>query len=240
MISDDSPLKKLPDALDPKQTLFLDGIRHAAEFAHFAYQRLKDRLTELALRSREGHSGGNFTEPFLDAWSVVDAIDRLRSLVKLAPGFDHTSASFSSQFLAQTQSIRLLRNVADHIAQRADQIVARKGTALGMLSWVTVKSEEHFMSCTIRPGTLRTSRTPVINPIEKSIVLPTGLVTLSAGEHSADLTEAMDWAYRMIKSIEITLEKWLNENGLSHAPTAADMLAVCEFVHVPSHEPPSA
>lgn len=239
MIAADSPLRRLPEALDPKLTLFLDGIRHAAEFAHFAYQRLISRLTQLALNSREGNSRGGFTEPFLDAWSVVDAIDRLRSLLNLAPGFDRTAASFSFQFLEETQSIRSLRNVADHIGQRADYVISKQGTALGILSWVTVRTEKHFMSCTIRPGTLRASRTPVINPIDKSIVLPTGLVTLSAGEHSADLTEVMEWTSRIVKSIEITLDAWFKENGLPHADTASDMLAVMDFVYAPDQTPPS-
>ena len=38
MLSDDSPLRRVPAVLEQKQALFIDGIRHAVEIMELAYR----------------------------------------------------------------------------------------------------------------------------------------------------------------------------------------------------------
>jgi hypothetical protein len=68
----------LPLELDATQALFLDGIRHAHELATLSYQRLAKRLQGIALQQAAGGPVEDVTEPFLYAWALVDAVDRLR------------------------------------------------------------------------------------------------------------------------------------------------------------------
>ena len=49
MLNKDSILRQVPVAINPKQALFIDGIRHAVEIIDLAYGRLRDTLTRTAL-----------------------------------------------------------------------------------------------------------------------------------------------------------------------------------------------
>jgi hypothetical protein len=86
MIDFNSPLRRLPPQLDRKQALFFDGIRHSVEIVHLAYSRLQHTLTNFALNYEVTPlPSETFTSAFLDAWAVVDGIDRFRAFWKLMP-----------------------------------------------------------------------------------------------------------------------------------------------------------
>ncbi len=139
MLSDDSILRRIPAALEPKQALFVDGIRHAVEIMELAYGRLKETLTNIALdppTSADLRKVG--PHAFLDAWAMVDAVDRFRMLYQQMPGIKFGPPVPGIEPLKTvTQPFRDLRNVADHLSQRADFVVARGGAALGTLTWLT-------------------------------------------------------------------------------------------------------
>lgn len=226
MISRDSILRRLPARLDPRQALFLDGIRHAGEIAGLAYPRLKATLTEIAVNEHDS-TEHLYTSAFLDAWSLVDVIDRFRALWALLPVTSRQAPPPGIQTFSElAQPIRDLRNVADHLAQRADYVVARKGTALGVLSWFTATdiTKLEGVVCTIVPGTLRSRSTPALNPAGRSIEVPTGLVHLSAGEHTANLSEILPYMGARIKDLEAGVEQSLSEQEASTQQTGADLL----------------
>lgn len=225
MIETDSILRNLPSTIDRKQALFLDGIRHAADIATLAYKRLQATLTKIATENSEEESIADlYTSAFLDAWSLVDVIDRFRALWLLLPGISNDKNE-KKLFNEITKSIRNLRNVSDHLAQRADYIVAKKGTALGSLSWFTSISNDGKTGfiCTIVPGTVQKGSTKSINPAGRLIELPTGLVTLSAGEYQACISDVLPEMEGRIKSIEVGLVAALG-NSNTCPKAGADLL----------------
>lgn len=238
MIGPDSPLRRLPPQLDRTQALFFDGIRHAAEFIHFAHERLRADLTRLALSQYSGSTRGSFTQPFLDAWSIVDSVDRFRSLVALLPGIQGIPTPGSPSFAEFTQPIRDLRNVGDHLAQRADYVVARNGTALGILSWFTLVDSSKGRACTILPGTLRSGTAPFVNPAGRRIRPPTDLIELSAGEYWASLSLTVTAVRTMVTELERGLDEWLQEEGLTNSHSGSDILVVADLAF--RDEPPPA
>jgi hypothetical protein len=125
-----------------------------------------------------------------------------------------------------------LKNVADHIADRVDYVLARKGSALGTLSWFTGLEESRGLACTSVPGTLATGTIPLPNPVGKPITAPTDLVTLTAGEHTGSLSDAIKEVRRMVSGIEESVGLWLREKGLDGQHAGADVLvaATIEFV----------
>lgn len=231
MFADGSPLRRLPAGLDRKQALFLDGIRHATELADLAYERLVTTLTELAKSQFEGKpKTTTFTAPFLDAWAIVDSIDRLRGLVRLLPGAAAiTRTDGQPGFHAQTETIRKLRNVSDHLAQRADYVVTCNSTALGVLSWVTLLNERSYLACLILPGMIANSSAPLPNLLYRTLIGPTDFITLAAGEHSACLSDAMNEMHRVVGNIENSLGKWIQDNGFETKHAPHDMLVVAEI-----------
>lgn len=228
MIDRDSILRRLPANLDRRQVLFLDGIRHAAEIASFAHRRLQATLTQLAVGEHEGAKADNlYTSAFLDAWSLVDVIDRFRTLWKLLP-YSTPAAPLpgTKSFAEITQSIRDLRNVSDHLGQRADYVVAQKGTALGVLSWFTALRPDGLegVICTLVPGTLQSGSAHAVNPAGRMIELPTGLIHLAAGEHKACLSEALPEMAVRVADLEAALQRGINDLDAKPSQAGADLL----------------
>lgn len=86
IISDDSILRQLPPELDRRQVLFLDGVRHTGEIADLAYERLKSTLTQIAIQELSlDELRPFFTSACLDAWALINVIDRFRALWSLMP-----------------------------------------------------------------------------------------------------------------------------------------------------------
>ena len=230
MISRDSVLRHLPGELNRKQALYIDGIRHAAEIVGFAHERLQRTLTTLALEDCEGTIADNLnTSAFLDAWAIVDAVDRFRTLWQLIP---HTEAPLGRRSFAEIATpIRKLRNVADHLAQRVDYVVAHNGSALGVLSWLTVLSEEplEVLSCNIVPGTLQSTTTRVIKPMGKTIETPSDHITLAAGEYEACLSEVLPEIESRIRELERSISNELTALGLDGTHAGADLILKVKF-----------
>ena len=88
---------------------------------------------------------------------MVDAIDRFRMLYLQMPGISFPPPKAGVETLQEALTpFRDLRNVADHLAQRADFVVSRGGAALGTLSWLTGFKIDPITAwyCTLRPGTV--------------------------------------------------------------------------------------
>lgn len=232
LFSSDSPFLHLPFRLDGKQKLFLDGMRHSAELADFAYDRLAATLATLAQNARVQQTRGEFTAAFLDAWAVVDGIDRFRTLLKLMPNLTLLPpADGKRTFEERMQVIRGLRNVADHLAQRADYVVAQRGTALGILSWLMPLSEDgtRGRTCVIVPGTLPEYSQPFVQPVGRTIERPCGQIHLKAGEHSASLSEAVRDTRQMVGHMEAALARTLAASMQSLESFGSDVMITFDF-----------
>ena len=207
MIALNSPLLRLPAGLDRKQGLFFDGMRHAAEVAELSYSRLRGVLTAIALdEPTRPVESTTRVAAFLDAWAFVDAVDRYRQLDLLLPNAKpREERDGLEDFLQATKQIRDVRNVADHLASRADHVVAQKGTALGELRWLTLRSEKEGLSCALIPGRMQDATIGIVNPAGVQIELPTDLIELKAGEHVAGLSNTYRALLRRVRTLEEAL-----------------------------------
>lgn len=202
MLSDSSPFLNLPTALDPKQAVFLDGMRHAIEISDLSYRRLCHELTELAVKQSDGFESSKFTHIFLDAWAFIDAVDRFRLLWEMQPNPECIPKEYSRDAVrSRMQSIRDVRNVSAHIAQKIDQIVALNSSVLGSINWVTLFSQDPLKIKTyfIRPGVMSGSvKGQFAMPSGKvDFIEGSGCVSLAVGKHQVSLSDA----YRTLCSI---------------------------------------
>lgn len=228
MIKRDSILRHLPLELDRKQALFLDGIRHSAEIAHLAYERLRVLLTKIASDDNSEHErAGLYTAAFLDAWAIVDSIHRFQDLYRLFPEARIIEADPSDQKDREVlQRVRDVRNVTDHLGQRMDYVLSRKSSAMGILSWCTIVRPEYGVGiiCSIIPGTIGCQSGPIVNPCGKSVELPSGMVSITAGEYTADLSEAIKILGHRVSEIENQMEIFVDANNLEGSQAGADLL----------------
>lgn len=195
MFSNESPFLNIPQALDTRQALYIDGLRHAAQIADLAYRRLCSGLTQYVLSYCRGEKQGEFTYLYLDAWAFIDATDRFRSLWKMQPGTESMPSRFAPATVQEKlEGIRQLRNVSAHIAQKIDQIVSLKSSVLGSLSWVTAVSQTPLVlkTCFVRPGVMpSTVSDQLAMPAGRvDLVNDSGWITMNAGKHKVVLSEA--------------------------------------------------
>ena len=235
MLSENSILTRLPQNLDRKQAIFLDGIRHAAEFASLAYERLAQSLTLVATtdiaKERRSHC---YTSIFIDAWAIVDAFDRFRLLDKQFPGSGARVKLPNAEIRKLVDTARKLRNVADHLAGCVDLVVSKKGTALGVLTWVTLSNAdgESGAMCALVPGGVPDGEIAMVNAADEAARYPTDLIHLTAGGRRLSLSKLVAHMAKCIESIEQQLEMQLPHNSEKLA-RATDMLVKFKFELVP-------
>lgn len=226
MISSNSSLRHLPTYLESRQALVIDGLRHAAEIANLSYRRLQQTLTQIVKMPGENETL-LYTAAFLDAWAFVDAIDRFRSLWMLLPKeMGKPDEDVDQSFARQTQVIRNLRNVADHLSTRIDYVVSRESTALGILQWVTLTQPEKFEAvlCILVPGgAKKRTISHIIPEAGETIEGPSGFIRLSAGEYEANLSAVMPQLQMRVRELEEEMSQHLQTLKSGDSP-GADVL----------------
>ncbi|WP_432745945.1 hypothetical protein ABXJ76_08300 [Methylobacter sp. G7] len=227
MLNEDSILRRVPAAINPKQALFIDGIRHAVEIIDLAYGRLRDTLTRAALQPPSSSEVPDMSsQAFLDAWAMVDAIDRFRMLYLQMPGISFSPPKPGVVTLEEAlKPFRDLRNVADHLAQRADFVVSRGSAALGTLSWLTGFKIDPITAwyCTLRPGTVHAQPEFRKELFVSTLDWPTDGITLVAGGYEGNLSSVRPHIELRVKHLEEQLKNAFDKLNLADSPTASDV-----------------
>ena len=163
----------------------------------------------------------------LIAWSFVDAIDRFRTLYTQMPGIRFGAAKIGIPSLREvTQNFRNLRNVADHLAQRADLVVSRNGAALGELNWLTGAQLQQGViawHCTLRPGTLQSAPPAQTAPIVSTLDWPTDSIRLSAGGYEGNLSVVRAHIAVRIRHLEAELQRVFQQPTQAQVPVFNDI-----------------
>ena len=223
MLSPFSPFRNIPFCLDPRQAFFLDGMRHAIEIADLSFKRLSKELEHISILSRkEGLPNETFAKFFLDAWAFVDALYRFIGLWKLQPASSSLPNQYSSYKIAEKfKSITNVRNVSDHLAQKADQVLASKTTALGVLTWITILDYQPltFGTFLIAPGIIAPTMKEKLETLtgETNVTSRVINIQLRAGPHKANLSEAYHFLEELVSFAERSLSENLSKYG--HPPS---------------------
>lgn len=230
LLGKNSALKQIPVNIEPKQAFFLDGIRHAIEIMDVAYGRLRVTLTQLALYPPASNELSDISaHAFLDAWSFVDALDRFRMLYTQMPGMKHRAATTHIPSLnEETQKFRKIRNIADHLATRADFVISKKGAALGELSWLTgaqLEPEVIAWHCTLRPGTLRSIPPMQTDSVVSTLDWPTDSIRLSAGGYEGNLSAVRAHIAIRIRHLEAQLQHAFQQPTQMHVGVISDVFS---------------
>lgn len=240
MLTQDSILRRIPASLNPKQAFFIDGIRHAVEIMELAYHRLRETLTQVALTpptSAEVSKLG--PQVFLDAWAMIDAVDRFRMLYQQMPGMTPVSSEGVVPLKEVIEPFRKVRNISDHLAHTADRVLSYDGAALGSLTWCTgfEIAPAKLWFCTLRPGTIRTEPKFRREPVITTIDWPTDRICLTAGGYEANLSAIRPHIELRIKHFEHQIMSQLKKNDLLNAPAANDVLLRQAYQLAPSQFP---
>lgn len=232
-IPKDSPLKRIPENTKPKEALFLDGLNHAAEIVMLAFPRLLKSLASVTIDFEA--SPALITSCYLDAWTCVDAIDRFRLLIHQCPKDGIITRSHEiDDFIAKTQSIRKVRNVADHLNAQIDLLVSKKKSAMGELAWIqrdVIDFQERFFTWYIKPGyTGKSAKFQLLIPKDgQKIDIPIGMVFLYSGASEANLSAAYADLLKIVLHLENSLAAHFKKSNDAYILAHRDIVGRAEL-----------
>ncbi len=205
IVREDSALRRLPADLERRVVLFFDGIRYAVEMADLAYGRLRNGAIEISKARVEGAQAipqAMFPAMFLDAFSIVDSINRLRVLLTDMPELrrePHIRA-----FLGKTRGFQELRHGVQHLDDRIRELVVQGQPAWGSLSWFCLfdPSQRVGWCHALWPGTMIATEQRLVNPLGHNIRLPVDLIEVAAFGLSVSLSDGIAAVERVARVVE--------------------------------------
>lgn len=213
LINLDSPLRRPPINLNPTQAQFLDGVRVAVEMIDVAYQQLVWQLQSICPKPPANFGQrGIFSAPaFLNAWSIVDNVHRLRGLIENFPRFAKKKQVVEVRlFLESAETVEKLRNAVQHMEAEIRGSAPQGHGVWGSLSWMFRADDENVLSCFLTLGALMPAA-----DIGRTIpaMLKPGVdgVTLKVGETSVDLTRLMATIPRLVNLLDSLLEEQFSQ-----------------------------
>jgi hypothetical protein len=111
ILADDSPLNRIPPLQDTVLVQLLDGVRYSIGMADLSYQRLESSMARVF--EPEPQVNRICVEAFLDAWSFVDAVNRLRNLLEVT--VRKRVIPQVRVFIGETETYKDLRNDVQHL-----------------------------------------------------------------------------------------------------------------------------
>ena len=207
MISADAPLLRIPVQMETVQAGFLDAIRLSAEIGGLAYARLSHCLEIVGLRN-EGllPIPGEVAGLFLDAWSVVDAVHRIRELLLQMRGVKRSMPAWQL-FIRETEDVNSLRNTVQHLSNEIAEMTRNGWSTWGRLGWLQLMNSEmtRCRSFCLSPGKVITHTQPALNPCGKQFYGRVDHVHLYSKGDCLDLSLAVRRTSAMIELIERNL-----------------------------------
>ena len=181
LMSDDSPLRRLPAALHRRQALALDGISVSIDMTMMAYWQLRVALWLHGKASERATSWPLVLQAVTAAWAIVDDVHRIGVLVRRLPGLKRGPAV--AALLKAADQVEAPRNAVQHLDGEIEELLDSGRPVLGSLSWVNMASPDakRLSVGLLLPGTLAPAHgVPVVNPLGREIEIPVGLATLTA------------------------------------------------------------
>jgi hypothetical protein len=219
IVSPDSPLRRIPSLVSRRQALFIEGIRYSIDMAELAWERLCNTLLSVTQMDRSDPEDQSHTSAMLDAWSIVDSLNRLRRLLEYMPGVKGKRKSPSYRlFMEATDQVPALRNTMQHLDTAIQDVQDNFNWAVwGSLAWAVVRPESNeILTCIFMPG-IPVGQRPAVNPGGRAFWhVPIDLITIERSGVSVCLSDAM----RRVVVVAASIDKSLSEAFAREIPEA--------------------
>ncbi len=165
-----------------------------------------------------------FAPIFLDAWSVIDSVRRLRKLLESA--LLRNRAEVRS-FLAAPKSIKGLRDAVQHINEQIESLANSNLPTWGALAWMVgnLPTDKRAWCFVMVPGAVREGQEHLFLKPAGDIRLPVDRLTLTAHEIEVSLSLLMD----SVESLTRFLEEDIRKQSPHFSATGSDLLLSLEI-----------
>jgi hypothetical protein len=239
MLPKDDMLRRLPNILEPRQRLRLEGLVFCADAIDLAMHTLTN--TGARLREDEQFGSIEMNAMIAAAWTIVDRVDLARCILNsLVP--EEQRQERVKVFLELSQTAKGMRNYMDHLDQRIGNIAARKdpvAPVFGSLSYLLIRDgdfervgEERVLkggkTVTVVPGVVgpKGHAIPMINPATAlakcngEVVSAASRFELSMLEYTLDLSEAAGALGNVLREMSIAIGRNLKTEAEALAKTS--------------------
>ena len=174
-----------------QNVLFKDGINYSVQMANLSFSKLKIDLLNVSKNEYSRRKGEKeqlseddkylcLLSALNNAWQVIDSVNRLRELLRLAPGIRKQDMEYKL-FFNQTENAEKLRDNIQHLNSQIMKYVENRIPAWGILNWIGKLDEtDNLLIFSFVPGSLFERNTSFLNPVGKRITIPIGLITVVA------------------------------------------------------------
>ncbi len=204
LVSEGSPLRRIPFSIDRKRAAFYDSIRFSLEMYDYSYCRLFNSLYRISLAEVDPLKDFPPLVCFQDAWSVVDSLNRTRVLLRHLPGHKAASLPEREIFLRNTNSVENLRNAIQHLDKEILDLIAARQPIWGTLTWYASYDDTRVngCSCILVAGSIFSREEYRLeNPCGKVVTYPVGLISLTAAGQQLNISDTAEDARKLIEGL---------------------------------------
>lgn len=195
--------------MNSRQCAYFDGIRVAIEMIDVAYNRLAKSLLAISSRRPNASTKVHMAGPFLDAWSMVDSMYRLRLLIRQLPGVKKRSFPEAEVFIRETGSYESFRHAIQHLDQELKNMPTTGFPVWGTITWVTFTTSNFsdVRVYSITPGQLQTRTDPFDNPAGAMLNPPIDRIRLFHRKIDILLTDGIGRICDIVPNLEDMIAK---------------------------------
>jgi hypothetical protein len=207
LINVESPLRRLPVGLNREQTLCIDGVRVSAEIVDLAHSRLMGHLERLSEADCPQAIRHELLVPAVqDTWAIVDAVHRIRKLVRRMPHVKKSSPPLQV-FLRASADVDRLRHIVQHLDTELPRLVSLGASVWGTLSWLVLvdRAVWRIRTCTIAAGTVFDSVHEIGNPAGQTFRQKVDHIVLRSSGEAVDISDVYHALAKFVRSMEATL-----------------------------------
>ena len=168
-----------------KQDLCLDTIESCLSMACIT----REHVLKLCDPRGADDALDNKDEMLLNAWSFIDVVKRLRSVLQNTPGLKR--GKIMEEFLAETERVTYFRNHIQHIEEKMMDVAATGQPILGSCSWCeSIENGKQFKVNLFVPGRLtKTSNIPLVNPLGRVFHGKLDHFSMTVGDETININE---------------------------------------------------
>lgn len=234
-----SPFRILPPDLPPEQRVWIDAVRGSCDILNLSYRQLCEGLAHVTKNPLD--SMAVVPASTADAWSFVDAVNRLRILLNRVPrSFEFNSAAFPeghrelknlrNAFFAVLNGVEAIRNEVQHLDEKIEKLASSGLPVWGYITWTyseydPIQAKPFIQKCVLRPGPVVTEAMALKNHVITKLELPVDYVELHAHGQTINLSQIRRFVESPVRFLERLLAARFGDRGKG----GADVLIIADI-----------
>lgn len=234
IVAQDAFVRKLPQVVSVKQRLAWDALVMASDIMADAYRRIRNAAIARGLEF-DGLEELEIAPSIGCCWTIIDQLHAVRQLMPFLANMNPPLGPLCQAFMEQSASTFEIRNKMDHLSANMGNFSIMTGPRsplFGSLSYFHISEAENETghSIVLYSGALiEGTRVPIVNPAEKTFVVPVGLFKFTAFGRDLflelTLGALLEWISAVAPDIEDQVRNQSHQYAIEHGLNLDELMA---------------